>query len=142
MGRTGCGENWVLLWWAVMLFKSVIQLSADRWGYAASLLIDLRRLNPEICRLYSRATCDLQNILMPGRAFQDCCCQAPCPHSRPLLIQASTEDPQTLTGKSDSDFLQGPCSFALGPFAHKILFVPTKSLSFPQSCGSSVIKSH
>ena len=24
----------------VMLFKSVIQLSADRWGYAASLLID------------------------------------------------------------------------------------------------------
>ena len=37
--------------------------------------------------------------------------------------------------------LWGHCSFLLGPGAHKVLFVPSKSL-FPQSCGSSVIKSH
>ena len=37
--------------------------------------------------------------------------------------------------------LWGHCSFLLGPGAHKILFVPSKSL-FPQSCGNSVIKSH
>ena len=32
--------------------------------------------------------------------------------------------------------LWGHCSFLLGPGAHKVLFVPCKSL-FPQSCGSS-----
>ena len=37
--------------------------------------------------------------------------------------------------------LWGHCCFLLGPSAHKILFVPSKSL-FPQSYGSSVIKSH
>ena len=37
--------------------------------------------------------------------------------------------------------LWGHCSFLLAPGAHKVLFVPSKSL-FPQSCGISVIKSH
>ena len=37
--------------------------------------------------------------------------------------------------------LWGHCSFLLTPGAHKVLFVPTKSL-FPRSSGSSVIKSH
>ena len=37
--------------------------------------------------------------------------------------------------------LWGHCSFLLGSGAHKVLFVPSKSL-FPQCCGSSVIKSH
>ena len=38
-------------------------------------------------------------------------------------------------------FLWNHCSFPLGPGEHKVLFVPSKSLCFPQSCGSSVIKS-
>ena len=38
-------------------------------------------------------------------------------------------------------FLWGHCSFLPAPGMHKVLFVPSKSL-FPQSCGSSVIKSH
>ena len=33
-------------------------------------------------------------------------------------------------------FLWGHCSFLLGPGAHKVLFVPSKSL-FPQPCLSS-----
>ena len=37
--------------------------------------------------------------------------------------------------------LGGHCSFLLGPGGHKILFVPSENL-FPQSCGSSVVKSH
>ena len=37
--------------------------------------------------------------------------------------------------------LWGPCSFLLGPGAHKVLFVPSKSL-FPPSSVSSVIKIH
>ena len=44
-------------------------------------------------------------------------------------------------GKVWVSALWGHCSFLLGPGAHKVLFVPSKSL-FPQSCGSSVIKSH
>ena len=35
--------------------------------------------------------------------------------------------------------LWGQCSFLLGPAMDKVLFVPAK---LPQSCGSSVIKSH
>ena len=35
-----------------------------------------------------------------------------------------------------ASFLWGHCSFLLGPGAHKVLFVPFKSL-FPQSCVSS-----
>ena len=38
-------------------------------------------------------------------------------------------------------FLWYYCSFLLGLGAHRVLFVPSRSL-FPQSCGSSVIKSH
>ena len=39
-GLASYGENWVLLWWAEpMLKKSLIQLSADRWGCAPSLLV-------------------------------------------------------------------------------------------------------
>ena len=38
--------------------------------------------------------------------------------------------------------LVGHCSFPLGPGVHKVLFVPSKSLCFAESCGSSVIKSH
>ena len=39
------------------------------------------------------------------------------------------------------NFLWYYCSFLLGLGAHRVLFVPSRSL-FPQSCGSSVIKSH
>ena len=46
-----------------------------------------------------------------------------------------------LTGRPGSVSWGGHCSFLLGPGAHKVLFVPSKSL-FPQCCGKSVIKSH
>ena len=36
--------------------------------------------------------------------------------------------------------LWGHCSFSLGPGTHKVLLVPSKSLCFLQSSGSSVIK--
>ena len=69
------------------------------------------------------------------------------PHSVPLILQQATVDPRlcgnsrTLTGKVWVSLLWGHRSFLLGPSLHKVLFVPSKSL-FPQSCGSSVIKSH
>ena len=67
-------------------------------------------------------------------------------HSVPLTLQQATVDP-CLHGLLDTyrqawiSLLWGQCSFLLGPGVHKVLFVPCKSL-FPQSCVSSVIKSH
>ena len=63
------------------------------------------------------------------------------PHSVPLTLQQATIDPRLDThGQVWVSLLWGHCSLLLGPGAHKILFVPSKSL-FPQSYGSSVIKS-
>ena len=63
--------------------------------------------------------------------------------SAPTLQQA-TADPclhRRLLGTPGQvwvSLLWGPCSFLLGPGAHKVLFVPSKSL-FPQSYVSSVV---
>ena len=99
-----------------MLSKSLIQFSVDRLGCVPSLLFDLS--NEDNCDL-------LQKVHFSPR---------PC--SRPLLTNASTRDSWTLTGKSGSVSYGAHCSFLLGASAHKVLFVPSKSL-FPQSCVSS-----
>ena len=68
-------------------------------------------------------------------------------YSVPLIPQPGTVDPRLCWRLLDThrqiwlSLLWGHCSFLLGPSAHKVLFVPSKHL-FPQSCGSSVIKSH
>ena len=62
--------------------------------------------------------------------------------SQAPTLQQATADPrlcQRLLGLHRQvwvGLLWGHCSFLLGPGAHKVLFVPAKSL-FPQSCGSS-----
>ena len=48
-------------------------------------------------------------------ASQVCCSQNPCPHSRSLLTCASTEDTQTLKGRSASVSCGGHCSFPWVP---------------------------
>ena len=64
------------------------------------------------------------------------------PHSVPPTLQPATADPCLLWRLPDThgqvwvSLLWGYCSFLLGPGAHKVLFVPSKSL-FPQSCVSS-----
>ena len=72
---------------------------------------------------------------------QDCCSQCPWLPGRPLSALASIEDPWTLTGKSGSVSRGVTAPFFRVPGAHKILCVLSKNL-FPQSCVSSVIKSH
>ena len=59
------------------------------------------------------------------------------------VTHASAADSWTHTEKSGSFFCRVTAFFffPLGPGAHKVLFVPFKSL-FPQSYASSVIKSH
>ena len=68
-------------------------------------------------------------------------------HSVSPTLQLATTDPHLLQRLLDThrkvwvSLLWGHCVFLLGSGVHKVLFVPSKSL-FPQSCGSSVIKSH
>ena len=59
-------------------------------------------------------------------------------HSVPPALQQATADRplQETPGQVWVSLLWGHCSFLLGPGAHKLLFVPAKSL-FPQSCVSS-----
>ena len=64
-------------------------------------------------------------------------------HSVPLTLQqppSPTPPPET-PGQAWVSLLRGHCSFPPGPGAHRVLFVPSKSLC-PQSCvssGSSVV---
>ena len=62
----------------------------------------------------------------------------------PLTPQQTTADPLQESPKHRQvglSLMRGPRPFPLGPGVHKVLFVPSKSLCFAQSCGSSVIKS-
>ena len=59
-------------------------------------------------------------------------CQA---SAHPHLCRRSSDTPRWVW----LSLLWGHCSFPLGSGAHTVLFVPSKSLCFPQSCGSSVI---
>ena len=111
-----------------MLSKSLIQFSNDEQGCVPSLLFDLR---PN----YGGGNEDDGNLLQKVPCTH-CCTQWPQPCSRPLPTQASTRDSWTLLGKSGSSLLWVHCSFLLGPGAHKVLFIPSRSL-FPQSCVSS-----
>ena len=60
-------------------------------------------------------------------------------HQEPLPLKQATADPYLLQRLLDIhrqvwvSLFWGHCSFPLGPGAHKVLFVPSKSL-FPQSC--------
>ena len=115
------GGNWVLFWWA-LLSKSLIQYSVDGWGCVPSLLFDLR---PN----YGGGNEDNGNLLQKAPCMH-CCMQCPQPCSRPPPTHASARDSWTLAGKSGSVSCWGHCSFLLGLGAHKVLFVPSKSL-FP-----------
>ena len=63
-------------------------------------------------------------------------------HSASPILQQATADPHLCQRLLDTHgqvwvgLLWGHCSFLLGPGAHKVLFVPSKS-PFPQSCVSS-----
>ena len=64
------------------------------------------------------------------------------PHSVPPILLQANADLRLCWRLLDTHWhmwvslLWGHCSFLLGPGAHKVLFVPSKSL-FPQSCVSS-----
>ena len=122
-----------------MLSKPLIQLSADGWGCAPSLLV----VWPETTQSWH---CGRANGGLQGDSGQHApprtALPAPCLHGRPLSTHTSTADFQMFTGWGWLSLLGAHCSFPLGPGSHKVFFVPSKSLCFPQFCESSVIKSH
>ena len=118
-----------------MLSKSLIQFSVDGWGCVPSLLFDLR---PN----YGGGNEDNGNL------FQ----KVPCTHCctaafSAMTLQQITTDPCLCWRLLDTHkkvwvgVLWGHYSFLLGPGAHKVLFVSSKSL-FPESYVNSVIKFH
>ena len=108
----------LVLMGGAVLCKSLIQFSVDGRGCVSSLLFDLK---PN----YGG-----------GNEYNGCHTHHPQPCSRPLPTHTSTGDSWILSGKSGSVSCGGHCSFPLGPGAHKVLFLPSKSL-FSQFCVSS-----
>ena len=129
-GRDLLRENLgLVLMGRAMLSKTLIQFSVDRWGCIPSLLFGLKP---------NHGRGNENGDLLQKDSCPCCCVQCPWPHSRPPMPLPETP------GHSQASLahsLVGHCSFLLAPGAHKVLFVPSKSL-FLQSCGSSVIKSH
>ena len=104
-----------------MLSKSLIQFSVDGRSCVPSLLFDLR---PN----YGGGNEDNGDLLQKDPCIH-CHTQCPQPCSRSLLAHTSAGDSWALTGKSQWGLrlLWGHCYFLLGPGAHKVLFVPSKS---------------
>ena len=103
-----------------MLSKSLIQISVDGQDCVPSLLFDLKPSYDGD----NEDNGDLLQMIPCGH----CCTQCSQPCSGPQLAHTSTGDSQRLLGKSASFSSGGHCSFIVG--AHKVLFVPSKSL-FP-----------
>ena len=104
-----------------MLSKSLIQFSLDGWGSVLSLLCDLR---PN----YGGDNEDTGDSFRRSHGGT----AALSSHRHPRLRRRLLGTP----GQAWVSLLWGHCSFLLGPGAHRVLFVPSKSLC-PQSCVSS-----
>ena len=107
--------------------QSLIQFYVNGQGCVSSLLFDQR---PN----YGGGN-ENNGDLLQKVPCTHCYTQWPQLCSRPPPTNASTRDSWTFTGTLVS-LLCVNCSFLLGSGAHKVLFVPSKSL-FPQSCVSS-----
>ena len=114
-----------------MFSKSLTQFSVDGQGCVPSVLLDLR---PN----YGAGNEDEGPSKGPMHALL---------HSVPPTPQQATINPRLCQRLLDThgqvwvSLLWSHFSFILGPGAHKVLFVPSKSL-FPQCSVTAVIKSH
>ena len=110
-----------------MLSKSLIQFSVDGWGCVPSLLFTWGQTMVEVMKIM--ATSFKRSMQAPLHSVSPTLKQA---ITAPCLCQRLLDTP----GQVWVSLLWGHCSFLLGPGAHKVLFVPSKSL-FHQSCVSS-----
>ena len=112
------GGNWILFWWT-MHSKFLIQLSVDdlccylTWGQT---IVDVIKI---MVTSFKRSHAYIVILRDPNPAAGHC--RPTSPPETPGSLQASL-----------GHLLWGYCSFLLGPAAHKVLSVSSKSL-FPQS---------
>jgi len=123
------GKLGLVLMGGAMLSKSLVQFSVDERGCVLSLFWDQTMVGVMKIMVTSfKRSCAHTvafSALDPAWATVDPCLGGLLDTYRQVWIS----------------LLWGQCSFLLDPGVHKVLFVPCKSL-FPQSCVSSVIKSH
>ena len=115
-----------------MLSKSLIQFSVDRWGCVPSLsfmwgqtMVEIIKKTVTSFKRSHASTATLNASALQQATADPCLCWSLLDTYRQVWVS----------------LLWDHCSFLLGPGAHKVLFVPTKSL-FPQSClsfGGSVV---
>ena len=104
-----------------MLSKSLVQFSVDGWGCVPSLLFTWGRTMVEVVKIMVTSFKRSHAALLP---------------SVPPTLQQATANPHLhwrlldTHGQVWASLLWGHCSSLLGPGAHKVLFVPCKSL-FP-----------
>ena len=104
-----------------MLSTSLIRFSVEGWGSVPSLLFDLR---PN----YGGDNADKDDLLLKAPCTH-CCAQCPNPaagHCWPMPPPENPGQPQRVW----LSLLWGPCSFLLGPGAHKVFFCPPR-VCFP-----------
>ena len=115
-----------------MLSKSLIQFSVDGQGCVPSLLLTWNQTMVEVMKTtetsFQRSHSRTAALSAPDPAAG---------HSLPRLHWRLLDTHRQVW----VSLLWGRCSILLGPGVNKVFFVPSKSL-FPQSCRSSVIKSH
>ena len=119
----------VLEWVAISFSRGSSQPRDRTW---VSCIVGRRFTSPN----YDRNNED-NGTLFQKVSCTHCHTQCPQPCSRPHLCQRLLDTHRQVW----VSLLWGHCSFFLGPDAHKVLFVPSKSL-FSQSCvssGSSVL---
>ena len=126
------GKLGLVLICRAMLSKSLIQFSVVGCGCVASLLSPWSQTMVEVMKIMVTSSKGPMHALL---------------HSVPPTLQQATVDSRLRPGLLDTrgqvwvSLLWGHCSFLLDPGAHRVLFVPSKSL-FPQSCvsfGGSVV---
>ena len=112
-----------------VLSKSLIQFSVDGWVCLPSLLFT-----------WGQTMVEVMKIMVPSckRSHE---CPATLSAPNPAAGHCQPTPPRRLLDTNDQvwvSLLWAHCSFLLGPGAHDVLFVPSKSL-FPQTCVSSSI---
>ena len=117
-----------------MLSKSLIQVCIDGRGPVPSLLLDLR---PN----YGGGNED-NDYLLQKVPCMHCCTQCSRTYSRPLPTYASIRGSWSLTDKSESVSCGVIAPFFWVLVHTRFCFFLTPKNLFPQSCVSSLLKSH
>ena len=143
MGGTGCGENRSLALVGRAMLSKIIKsnfLPMDGAVLPPYWLFDLGRPSSGVYRLCGRARGDLQKDLCQHAPPRTAAASAPVSaigHCQPTPLQETFKHSQTCLAQS----LVGSVLLSPASWCAQGLFVPSKSLCFPKSCGSSVIKS-